>query len=188
MARSKRLAAFHAAKDGTVLSAEITPALAETVAGEGTKKPKSPEDPDEEDTEDEDTPMTNDEIEKMKADVRAETSARFNTVLASEHYVGREAAAHKMLGKEGMSAADIVDVLADLPRAAPVAATGIDKDSPVFKAAVEDAKRAAMKEALPKESENADLLGGTEADVNAKDEDFMVKAVERRNAAMAATA
>lgn len=42
---------------------------------------------------------------------------RMNTVFASEHYAGREAMAAKLLGKPSMSAEDIIDVLADTPKA-----------------------------------------------------------------------
>ena len=42
---------------------------------------------------------------------------RMNAVFASEHYAGREATAAKLLGKPSMSAEDIVDVLADMPKA-----------------------------------------------------------------------
>lgn len=43
---------------------------------------------------------------------------RMNAVFASEHYAGREALAAKMLGKPGLSAEDIIDVLASTPKAA----------------------------------------------------------------------
>lgn len=42
---------------------------------------------------------------------------RINTVMASEHYAGREATAAAMLGKASMSAEDIVDILATTPKA-----------------------------------------------------------------------
>lgn len=68
---------------------------------------------------------------------------RMNTVFASEHYAGHEAAAHKLLGKD-MSAEDIIDVLADMPKIELTAALSEEEQ----RKAAEDAGRAEMKAAI----------------------------------------
>jgi hypothetical protein len=190
MTGSTRLAAFRAAKGGTAPDADLT--TPSPLAGGGNPKPNSPEKPDDEDTEDEEEIMTEQEIEKMKADARAEgvsaSHARYNAVLASEHFAGREAMATKLLAKDGLSADDIIDVLSGAPATAAAAPAALDKNSPDFKAAVDAQARDAMAKLLPTAADNADLRDGGEPDTSAKDEDIMLKAVERRNASLAATA
>jgi hypothetical protein len=136
------------------------------LAGGGNPKPNSPEKPDDEDTEDEEKIMTEQEIEKMKADARAEgvsaTHARYTAVLASEHFAGREAMATKLLAKDGLSAEDIIDVLSGAPATAAAAPAALDKNSPDFKAAVDAQARDAMAKLLPTAADNADLLDGGE--------------------------
>jgi hypothetical protein len=100
--------------------------------------PGDDEDTDDEETEagngrkDKEKDMTEAEIETMKAEARAEgvkaERARFDAVLASEHYTGREATAHKLLGKD-MSADDIIDVLATAPVAAAAEAEAPDAEA-----------------------------------------------------------
>ena len=81
---------------------------------------------------------------------------RMNTVFASEHYVGREAMAAKLLGKPSMSAEDIVDVLADTPKAEKSALT--DEEA---KKAAEEAGRKEMKDALAgNKNSDIDANGG----------------------------
>jgi hypothetical protein len=74
-----------------------------------------------------------------------EASDRMAIVFASEHYAGREAYAHKMLGKAGLSGSDIVDLLAASPKAG-LAARRVD---PKRADGVWDRARAA-KEQLPR--------------------------------------
>jgi hypothetical protein len=85
---------------------------------------------------------------------------RMNTVFASEHFPGREAAAAKLLGKD-MSAADIVDILADMPKVEPKA------DQEAANKAAEDAARAEMREEM-KKSGNADLGNSADADTSSR--------------------
>lgn len=76
---------------------------------------------------------------------------RMIAVMASEHYAGREAVAAKMLTKEGMSADDIIDVLAASPKAE-ISAVDPDKT----KEAAEEAARKEMKDAI-KSGKNSDV-------------------------------
>lgn len=76
---------------------------------------------------------------------------RMNAVMASEHYAGREAVANKLLSKEGMSAEDIIDVLATTPKAE---TTGLDADA--AKEAAEAAGRKEMQDAI-KSGKNSDV-------------------------------
>lgn len=79
---------------------------------------------------------------------------RMNTVFASEHYAGREAAATKLLGKASLSAEDIVDLLADMPKAEPQAAATLTEDQQ--RAAAEEAGRKEMKAELERNA-NSDV-------------------------------
>lgn len=76
---------------------------------------------------------------------------RMNAVMASEHYAGREATANKLLSKEGMSAEDIIDVLATTPKAE---ATALTPDA--AKEAAEAAGRKEMQDAI-KSGTNSDV-------------------------------
>jgi hypothetical protein len=76
---------------------------------------------------------------------------RMAAVMASEHYAGREAAAAKMLSKEGMSADDIIDVLAASPKAETTATT-----PEANKEAAEEAARKEMKDAI-QSGKNSDV-------------------------------
>lgn len=81
---------------------------------------------------------------------------RMNKVFASEHYVGREAAAAKLLGKPNLSAEDITELLADMPKAQPAAATLTEDQQ---RAAAEEAGREEMKAALD-QNKNSDIDAG----------------------------
>jgi len=77
---------------------------------------------------------------------------RMNTVFASEHYAGREAMAAKLLSKPGMSAEDIIDVLADTPKADK---KGLSEEEQ--RAAAEAAGREVMKDALASGAKNSNI-------------------------------
>jgi len=68
---------------------------------------------------------------------------RMTAVFASDHYAGREAMAAKLLGKPNMTAEDIVDVLADTPKANP---SGLSEDQ--GREAAEEAGRKEMRQAI----------------------------------------
>lgn len=72
---------------------------------------------------------------------------RQNTVMASEHYKGREAQAAKMLGKQAMSADDIIDVLADSPKVEQTALTDEQQ-----RAAAEEAGRKEMRDQIGRQA------------------------------------
>lgn len=142
----------------------------ETEAGDGRK--------------DKEKPMTEAELNQAKADARAEgvkaERDRFTAVLAHENYQGREAVAHKLLGKD-MSAEDIIDVLATAPAAAaeaPAAETGTpDPD---------EAAREEMKAVLAK-SKNSNIAADDGVS-KPKDADLMIGAVAKLNAQLAPAA
>ena len=81
--------------------------------------------------------------EAEKAALTAST-ARMNAVFASEHYAGREAAANRLLGKPNLTAEDITEMLADLPKTTPAAALTEEQQ----RAAAEEAGRKEMQAAL----------------------------------------
>lgn len=56
--------------------------------------------------------MNEDEANAAAAEARADERARCIAVMSSEHFVGREAQAAKLLGKDGLSADDIIELLA----------------------------------------------------------------------------
>lgn len=79
---------------------------------------------------------------------------RMNKVFASNEYVGREAQAAKLLGKN-MTAEDIIDVLADMPKVVPTAV-----DETAIKAAAEEAARNEMAATIAKTG-NSNVDAGT---------------------------
>jgi len=82
-------------------------------------------------------------------------SERINTVFASDHYAGREAFASKLLGKENLSAEDIIDLLGTAPKgAAPEASAD------AIAAAKEEGQREAMMTAATLATSNVDPNGG----------------------------
>lgn len=83
-------------------------------------------------------------IAAARAEGFAEASARANTVLASEHYAGREALATTLLANDKLSADEIVTALAAAPKAAaPVAPANAEED--------DEAARAEMRQNLAAE-------------------------------------
>lgn len=100
------------------------------------------------------------------AEASAAANARYNTVLASEHYAGREKLAAKLLGNDKLDATEIVGMLAEAEKAAPVAA-----DPETNRAAAEEAGRQTMKEALEENANSnidANNGGGKPLDAKAK--------------------
>jgi hypothetical protein len=135
-------------------------------------KDLTPEEPGNEDRENPPTTTSNKKEKSVDEETKAALEAartegrdtgfksaneRMNTVFASEHYAGREAAAAKMLGKPNLSAEDIVDLLADMPRAEPQGGAGLTEEQQ--RAAAEEAGRKEMKAAL-EENNNSDIDAG----------------------------
>lgn len=96
---------------------------------------------------------------------------RMAAVFASEHYAGREAAAAKLLSKS-MSAEDIIDVLADMPKIEVSALTEEQQ-----REAAEAGGRVAMKDALAG-SKNSNIDAGNEGktDIKAESQSVWAKA------------
>jgi hypothetical protein len=98
-----------------------------------------------------DKDMTEEELLAVKAEARAEgfkaATERSNTVLASEHYQGREALAKSLLATD-LSAEQIVTSLAAAPKIEP-AAVAADPE------AGDDAARAEMREAITQNRNSA---------------------------------
>jgi hypothetical protein len=102
-------------------------------------------------------------IEAAKKDGHAQgfkaANERMNAVFASEHYAGREATAAKLLGKEAMSADDIIEVLADMPKVEQAALTEEQQ-----RAAAEEAGRKEMREQIGQQgNSNVDADTGGKA-------------------------
>lgn len=135
MAESKRLAAHRASVSAASKDPELDPNETEPDddgddAPKSKKKAKEPK------------PM---EDENCNADAiaqaRADERARFNAVLASDNYAGRETLAQSLLANDKLSADEIVTLLAAAGPVAPAAATASEADA-------EDAARAEMQAAL----------------------------------------
>lgn len=107
----------------------LTAAIPDATAPED-QDPKNPHTPPVEPEADPEEPTTPEPEEDQEMDVNSPeyqagmaagmeaANTRMTAVFASEHFAGREASAAKMLGKPNMSAADITDLLADMPKAA----------------------------------------------------------------------
>lgn len=89
---------------------------------------------------------------------------RLSAVTASEHYQGREASAHAMLGKN-ISAGDIIEILATQPKIEPVT---IIADPAVATAAAENAGKATMLAAINEQTNAALDDGDGDVKPNAK--------------------
>lgn len=111
----------------------------------GSPAPESKTEPEEENSMADETPV--EQTDAYQAGVNAERE-RVSAVFASEHFAGREAFTPKLLGK-GLSAEDTIDLLADMPKAAPVSQDEANK-------AAEAAAREEMREEMAKAG-NADL-------------------------------
>lgn len=165
MATSKRLSAH---REAVRVGAETEP---------DDDKPLTPDEPGDEDRENPPTTtskkgkksMTDEEMKAAIEAARTEgrdtgfksANDRMNAVFASEHYAGREAAAAKMLGKPNLSAEDIVDLLADMPKAEPQGSTAALTEEQQ-RAAAEEAGRQEMKAAL-EENKNSNVDASTDA-------------------------
>jgi hypothetical protein len=160
MTRSKRLAAFREA------------ARAEDQTSPAEQENPTPDGPGEENREDPPaTPSTKEKSmteEEMKAAVEAartegrdtglkSANDRMNAVFASEHYAGREAAAAKLLGKPNLSAEDITELLADMPKAEAPKTPALTEEQQ--RSAAEEAGRQEMKAALD-QNKNSDIDAG----------------------------
>jgi len=91
-----------------------------------------------------------------------EANDRMNKVFASEHYTGREATAAKLLGKPAMSADDIIDVLADMPK---VEKSGLTEEQQ--RKAAEEGGRKEMQDAMNSRG-NAELGQGDASEPNSR--------------------
>lgn len=138
------------------LSDDQRVALAATLAPQASaesmppKKENCSEDGDEDDKEGDSDPgmKGKDKAEASQGDAFAQVNARFQTVLASEEYAGREQLAHTLLGNASLSADNIIAALAAAP-------------SPNAKAGdAEAAARAEMKSALA-ETSNSNIDANT---------------------------
>lgn len=149
-----------------------TPPRSETsskpLAGEE-ETPNNPADPDPNNQPEKENSMADEtpveQTDAYKAGV-ASANERMNKVFASEHFVGRESSAVKLLAKEALTADDAIELLADMPKAQPVAA--VDQDE--ANKAAEEAGRKEMKAEMEK-SGNQDLGTGDDGglpDTNAK--------------------
>lgn len=144
MAESKRLAAHRAAAAAAAVA---------TDEDQETPIRKNPEEEDECDagngSKKKDCEMTDTTTDTEAAVAKARTEAteaankRFSTVLASEHYAGREALAQNLLGNAALSAEQIVAALEAAPKAGAAELSDEDK-----RKAAEEAGREEMKAAL----------------------------------------
>lgn len=129
----------------------------------------APDVPDEDEDEKEEpnmTDTTNDAaIAAARAEGRNEANARWNTVLASEHYAGREQLAAQLLSNDAMTAEAIVAALAAAP-AAPKATTLTEEQQ---REAAEEGGRKELKSALESgKNSNVDPDGGKSSDKQAE--------------------
>lgn len=107
------------------------------------------------------------DVEKAAADAATAAtlaaSERFNAVLASEHYAGREPLAQKLLGNVSLSAADIIDMLQAAEKKPDAESSEMsDEDK---RRAAEEGGRQEMREQLGKDRNSTiDADGGTPGD------------------------
>ena len=159
MTKSKRLAAF---REAARAEDETSPAEQEDLNPDGPGEddgalPNQPSSEREKSMTDEEMKA---EIEKARQEGHAAgqkaANERASKVHASEHYAGREAAAAKLLGKPNLSAEDITELLADMPKAAASTATLTEEQQ---RTAAEEAGRQEMKAALD-QNKNSDIDAG----------------------------
>lgn len=91
-------------------------------------------------------------IAQAKAEGFAEANTRFQAVLASDDYAGREQLAHTLLGNDKLSADEIIQTLAAAEKKQPAVAAAGEGDA-------EAAARAEMRAAL-EENGNSDVEPG----------------------------
>ena len=109
-------------------------------------------------------------LAQAKAEGFAEANARFNTVLASDQYAGRELLAKTLLGNDKLSADEIVTALAAAPKieASPLASADAD----------DGLARADMRAALAAEQPAATAAEGS--DDTTPEDDSLVKSMAAR--------
>lgn len=111
------------------------------------------------------------DVDKASADATAAATLaaneRFNAVLASEHYAGREPLAQKLLGKADLSADDIIDMLQAAEKKHAAEANDLsDEDR---RKAAEEGGRQEMRDQLGKDkNSDADPNDGKQPDSKAK--------------------
>lgn len=94
--------------------------------------------------------------EEGRAAGAADTHARYATVMASEHYAGREKLAMKLLGNDKLSADEIVDTLEAAEPATTTAESSEDRQE-----TAEAAARAEMKDAIKGQANSNIDVGGS---------------------------
>ena len=159
MTVSRRLAAHRQAMAASIASLPEDP---------DTEIP-TPDVPDEDEDEKEEPNMTDTPneaaIAAARAEGRNEANARWNTVLASEHYDGRKELAAQLLSNDAMTAEAIVAALAAAP-AAPKASTLTEEQQ---REALEEGGRKELKSALESgKNSNIDTDGGKSSDKQAE--------------------
>lgn len=172
MTTSKRLAAHRASASAE--DPEVSPAPV------GPGKDEKPTNPEHED----DNMPTEEEMKAAAEAARKEAHAtgfraaneRMNKVLASDHYVGREALAQSLLASEALSADDIIGHMEKAPKAAAAADTAA-LTAEQQKAAAEAAGREEMKAALELDkNSDIDANGGKGPDKKAQTDAVWTKA------------
>lgn len=136
------------------LAAELAPSLAAAMMPEKKKKKMEGEAEDDGDEDDAEMPKKKKDGMDANASAFAQVHARFQTVMASDHYAGNEALAQQLLGNEKLSAAEITAALATVKK----------PDQAAANAAAEEAGRAEMRAALTAATGNSDIAasgGGT---------------------------
>ncbi|MAN11095.1 MAG: hypothetical protein CMN63_01525 [Sphingobium sp.] len=171
MTISKRLAAHRASapdEDPEVPSSPAAPDENETP-----ENPKKKDDPMPDETENKaavDAARTEGHGAGFKA-----ANERMAKVLASEHYVGREALAQSLLASEALTADDVIGHLEKAPKAAASTTTALSEEQQ--RAAAEEAGRTEMKAALEQTTNsNIDADGGKKPDKKAEADSVWAKA------------
>jgi len=171
MTVSKRLAAHLAAKTASDAAPDSTenspPEKPGEVEGGPASNPESDHKENDQVDEAEHAAAVAQAREEAEKAALAASTTRMNAVFASEHYAGREAAANRLLGKPNLTAEDITEMLADLPKTAPAAALTEEQQ----RAAAEEAGREEMRKALESgQNSNVDANngGGTDPKADAR--------------------
>lgn len=160
-----------------------------SASAENPEVPPSPDSPDEIETpvdpKKKDKAMPNEDEMNAAADAaRTEghgagfkaANERMNKVLASEHYVGREALAQSLLASEALSADDVIAHLGKAPKAAATTTT-TTLTAEEQQAAAEAAGREEMKKTLAETgNSNIDADGGKKPDKKAESDSVWAKA------------
>lgn len=161
MTTSKRLAAFRAAQpseeeDETEIPAPDGPGEDETEEEAPASKKK-------------DKPMTTENTDQAALDTArtegfAAANARFNAVLASDEYTGRETLAKTLLSNDKLNAEEIIGALATAPKAAPAQVAAEEDDA---------AGREAMRQNLAAEQPPATTTAESSEETTTADDSLM---------------